>query len=126
MLHFVPNTGFGLHDHVVLAIVGDKQLLLRHFPGKTPAKIKENIVLCDGFPRRKGEENIVLLESDRRQLGVNRNRDENGNNVKGGDIEQVGFVLEVEKDFVVASLKRLKTQDDKGRLKRGKEKRFRH
>ena len=80
----------------------------------------------DGFSRRKGEEDVVLLESDRRQLRVNRNRGQNGNDVKRGDIEQVCFVLEVKQDFVISGLKRLQTQDDKRRLKWGKEKRLRH
>ena len=124
--HFVPNTGLGLHNHVVLAVVRDEQLLLHHLPGKTPAKIEENVVTRDGFSRRKGEEDVVLLESDRRQLRVNRNRGQNGNDVKRGDIEQVCFVLEVKQDFVISGLKRLQTQDDKRRLKWGKEKRLRH
>lgn len=51
---------------------------------------------------------------------MNRNRVENGRDRKRGEIEQVRFVLEVERNFVITRLEWLDANDDEDSLERKK------
>lgn len=118
--------GFGFHDHVLLTVVGDEQFPLHHLPGKTPAKIEEGVVVRQRLAGRQGEKHLVLLDGNGRQLGVNRNRGENGRDGKRGEIEQVRFVLEVERNVAIAGLERLDADDDEDSLEGRKNQRIGH